>query len=147
MKTVGVIGAGKADEELIRLAEEVGRLLAKNGIIVITGGLRGVMEAACRGAYFEGGITVGILPTLSKEDANPYVKIPIPTGMGEMRNALIVRASDALVAIGGEYGTLSEIAFALKTGKGVVGLKTWDIRGVIQANSPEEAVRILLKDS
>lgn len=147
MKTVGVIGAGKADEELIRLAEEVGRLLAKNRIIVITGGLRGVMEAACRGAYFEGGITVGILPTLSKEDANPYVKIPIPTGMGEMRNALIVRASDALVAIGGEYGTLSEIAFALKTGKRVVGLKTWDIRGVIQANSPEEAVRILLKDS
>ncbi|MEJ5228186.1 TIGR00725 family protein [Thermodesulfovibrio sp.] len=147
MKTVGVIGAGKADEELIRLAEEVGRLLAKNGIIVITGGLRGVMEAACRGAYFEGGITVGILPTLSKEDANPYVKIPIPTGMGEMRNALIVRASDSLVAIGGEYGTLSEIAFALKTGKRVVGLKTWDIKGIIQVNSPEEAVRILLKDS
>ncbi|WP_297212852.1 MULTISPECIES: TIGR00725 family protein [Thermodesulfovibrio] len=147
MKTVGVIGAGKADEELIRLAEEVGRLLAKNGITVITGGLGGVMEAACRGAYFKGGITVGILPTLSKEDANPYVKIPIPTGMGEMRNALIVRASDALVAIGGEYGTLSEIAFALKTGKRVVGLKTWDIRGIIQVNSPEEAVRILLKDS
>lgn len=144
MKAVGVIGAGRAEEKLVHLAEEVGRLLAKHGVIVITGGLGGVMEAACRGAALEGGITVGILPTLKKEDANPYVKIPIPTGIGEMRNALIVRASDALIAIGGEYGTLSEIAFALKTGKKVVGLRTWDIKGVLQASSAEEAVKIAL---
>ncbi|GAQ94572.1 hypothetical protein TAGGR_1756 [Thermodesulfovibrio aggregans] len=141
MKTVGVIGAGRADEELLQIAEEVGRLLAKEGVTVITGGLGGVMEAVSRGAFLEGGITVGILPTLKKEDANPYVKIPIPTGIGEMRNALIVRASDVLIAIGGEYGTLSEIALALKTGKNVIGIKTWDIRGVIEAKSAEEAVK------
>ncbi|WP_353683798.1 TIGR00725 family protein [Thermodesulfovibrio sp. 3907-1M] len=142
MKTAGIIGAGKADKELLELAEEVGRLLAKEGITVITGGLGGVMEAASRGAFLEGGITVGILPTLKKEDANPYVKIPIPTGMGEMRNALIVRASDLLIAIGGEYGTLSEIALALKTGKKVIGLKTWNIPGIIECHSAEEAVRL-----
>lgn len=140
MKIIGVIGAGKADNELIKLAEDVGRLLAKEGSIIVTGGLGGVMEATCRGAFIEGGITVGILPTFQKEDANPYVKIPIPTGMGEMRNVLIVRASDALIAIGGGYGTLSEIAFALKMGKKVIGLKTWDIEGIIRVNSPEEAV-------
>ncbi len=144
MRAVGVIGAGKAKPELMFLAEEVGRLLAKEGIIVITGGLGGVMEAACRGAVCEGGITVGILPTLRKEDANPYVKIAIPTGMGEMRNALIVRASDALIAIGGEYGTLSEIALALKVGKPVIGLKTWDIPGVINASSPADAIELVL---
>ncbi|MGB9711126.1 MAG: TIGR00725 family protein [Thermodesulfovibrio sp.] len=142
MKTVGVIGAGKADKELLELAEEVGRLLSKEGITVITGGLGGVMEAASRGAFQAGGITVGILPTLKKEDANSYVKIPIPTGLGEMRNALIVRASDVLIAIGGEYGTLSEIALALKTGKKVIGLKTWKIPGIIECYSAEEAVRL-----
>lgn len=147
MKTAGVIGAGKADKELLRMAEEVGKLLAKEGIIVITGGLGGVMEAASRGAYLEGGITVGILPTTRKEDANPYVKIPIPTGMGEMRNALVVRASDVLIAIGGEYGTLSEIALALKTGKKVIGLKTWNINGVIETNSAKEAVKAAIENS
>ncbi|MCS7202859.1 MAG: TIGR00725 family protein [Thermodesulfovibrio sp.] len=144
MKTVGVIGAGKADDELLRLAEDLGRLIAKNGLILITGGLKGVMEAACRGACSEGGITVGILPTLDKQDANPYVRVPIPTGMGEMRNILVVRASDVLIAVGGEYGTLSEIAFALKTGKKVIGIKTWKIPGVIEAASAEEAFRIAL---
>ena len=144
MKTAGVIGAGKAEGELLKMAEEVGKLLAKEGVIVITGGLGGVMEAASRGAFLEGGITVGILPTVRKDDANPYIKIPIPTGMGEMRNALVVRASDVLIAIGGEYGTLSEIALALKTGKKVIGLKTWNINGVIEVNSAEEAVRVAL---
>lgn len=144
MKIIGVIGAGRADEELLKIAEEVGRFLAKEGVIVITGGLGGVMEAVSRGAYLEGGITVGILPTLRKEDANPYVKIPIPTGLGEMRNSLIVRASDVLIAIGGEYGTLSEIALALKTGKKVVGIKTWNINGIINAKSAQEAVKIAL---
>ncbi len=147
MKTVGVIGAGKAKEELLRIAEEVGRLLAKEGFLVITGGLGGVMEAASKGAYLQGGLTIGILPTLRKEDANPYVKIPITTGMGEMRNALIVRASDVLIAIGGEYGTLSEIAFALKIGKKVIGIKTWNINGVIEAKNAQEAIDILLKET
>jgi uncharacterized protein (TIGR00725 family) len=101
MKAVGVIGAGKADKEISEIAEEVERLLAKEGIIVITGGLGGVIESACKGAFLEGGITVGILPTVKKEDANSYVKIVIPTGMGEMRNVLIVRTSDVLIAIGG----------------------------------------------
>lgn len=142
MKIIGIIGASKADEELLKLAEKVGCLLAKEKMIVVTGGLGGVMEAACKGAYTEGGITVGILPTDKKEDANPYVKIPIPTGMGEMRNSLIVRASDILIAIGGGYGTLSEIALALKTGKKVIGLKTWNIPGIIESNSAEEAVSI-----
>lgn len=142
MKIIGIIGAGKANKELLKLAEEAGRLLAQEGVIVVTGGLGGVMEAACRGAYINGGITVGILPTDRKEDANTYVKIPIPTGMGEMRNSLIVRASDILIAIGGGYGTLSEIALALKTGKKVIGLKTWDIPGMINAHSVEEAVSI-----
>ncbi|MEN2995101.1 MAG: TIGR00725 family protein [Thermodesulfovibrio sp.] len=144
MKIIGVIGAGEAEKELLDLAEEVGRLLAKEKVIVVTGGLGGVMEAACKGAYYEGGITLGILPTDKKEDANPYVKIPIPTGMGEMRNSLIVRASDALIAIGGGYGTLSEIALALKTGKKVVGLKTWNIPGIIECYSAEEAVTIVM---
>jgi len=144
MKIIGVIGAGRADEKLLKIAEEVGRFLAKEGVIVITGGLGGVMEAVSRGAYLEGGITVGILPTLRKEDANPYVKIPIPTGLAEMRNSLIVRASDVLIAIGGEYGTLSEIALALKTGKKVVGIKTWNINGIINAKSAQEAVKIAL---
>ncbi len=144
MKIVGVIGAGKADNELSELAYAVGRILAKEGAILINGGLGGVMEASSKGAFEEGGLTVGILPSHNKEDANPYVKIPLATGLGEMRNALIVRSADALIAIGGEYGTLSEIAFALKTGKKVVGLKTWDIEGVIKANSPEEAVQIAL---
>lgn len=144
MKIIGVIGTGEAEKELLDLAEEVGRLLAKENVIVVTGGLGGVMEAACKGAYSEGGVTVGILPTDKKEDANPYVKIPIPTGMGEMRNSLIVRASDALIAIGGGYGTLSEIALALKTGKKVVGLKTWNIPGIIKSHSAEEAVTIVM---
>lgn len=145
MKIVGVIGAGRAEEELLKIAEKVGSLLAKKGLILINGGLGGVMEASAKGAFHEGGITIGLLPTGKKEDANPYIKIPIPTGMGEMRNALIVRASDILIAIGGEYGTLSEIALALKTGKKVIGIKTWKIPGVIEVESAEEALSIVLK--
>mgnify|MGYP001033126366 CR=1 FL=1 len=145
MKIVGVIGAGKAEEELLKIAEKVGSLLAKKGLMLINGGLGGVMEASAKGAFHEGGITIGVLPTGNKEDANPYIKIPIPTGMGEMRNALIVRASDILIAIGGEYGTLSEIALALKTGKKVIGIKTWKIPGVIEAETAEEALILVLK--
>ena len=112
------------------IAEDVGRELARRGCIVVCGGLGGVMAAACRGAKSAGGTTVGILPGDSRAAANSYVDIAIPTGMGEMRNALLVRSVDAVIAVGGEYGTLSEIAFALKTGTPVVGIETWALSKV-----------------
>ena len=137
---IAVIGAGRADKELHALAEEVGRLIALNGAVLVCGGLGGVMEAAARGANAEGGITVGILPGFEKSAANPYINVPVATGLGEIRNAVIVRSADVLIAIGGEYGTLSEIAFALKAGKTVIGIGTWDIKGIIKTNGAEDAV-------
>jgi len=144
---VGVVGAGSAEGRTISVAEEVGRLLAARGVIVVCGGLGGVMEAACFGAKSAGGTTVGILPGLDRDEANAWVDVAIPTGLGEARNALVVRAVDALIAISGEYGTLSEIALALKTGKPVVGIDTWELsrRGVaatdiVRAANPAEAV-------
>jgi uncharacterized protein (TIGR00725 family) len=122
---VAVVGAGEAGEELRATAEEVGRRLAEAGVAVVCGGLGGVMEAACHGAKSAGGLTIGILPGRRREDANPWVDVAIPTGMGETRNALVVLGADAVVAIGGEHGTLSEVAFALKLGRPVVGLRTW----------------------
>jgi uncharacterized protein (TIGR00725 family) len=115
-------------------------------VVLVTGGLGGVMEAACMGAREAGGTTIGILPGSDRSAANPYVDIAIPTGLGEARNALVVRAADALIAIGGGYGTLSEIAFALKADKRVVGLVTWDIEGVEPVESPEAAVETVLRD-
>ncbi|MGO9014064.1 MAG: TIGR00725 family protein [Dissulfurispiraceae bacterium] len=139
-KIIAVIGAGSADKELLIIAEEVGRLIALNEAVLVCGGLGGVMEAAARGANTEGGITVGILPGLEKSAANPYINVPVATGLGEIRNAIIVRSADVLIAIGGEYGTLSEIAFGLKTGKTVIGIRTWDIKGIIKAHGAEDAV-------
>jgi uncharacterized protein (TIGR00725 family) len=139
-KIIAVIGAGNADKEQLAIAEEVGKLIARTGAIMVCGGLGGVMEAAARGTKSEGGTTVGILPGLEKNDANPYIDIPVATGIGEMRNAVIVRTADVLIAIGGEYGTLSEIALGLKTGKPVIGIGTWDIKGIIKAISAEDAV-------
>ncbi len=140
-KTIAVVGAGiKADDAVLKIAEEVGRLVAQRGAVLICGGLGGVMEAASRGAQAEGGITVGILPQLNKSDANPYITVPIATGFGEGRNVLIVRSADALISVGGEYGTLSEIAFGLKIGKPVIGISTWDIKGIIKAADAEDAV-------
>lgn len=124
----------------------VGRELGSRGVVVVTGGLGGVMEAACRGARDGGGTTIGILPGTDRAAANQYVEIAIPTGLGEARNALVIRTADALIAIGGAYGTLSEIALALKAGKRVVGLGTWDIDGVEVAGSPEAAVETVLRD-
>ncbi|MFN3740575.1 MAG: TIGR00725 family protein [Thermodesulfovibrionales bacterium] len=140
---IAVIGAGRADESLMKIAETCGSLIAKRGAILLCGGLGGVMEAAAKGASSAGGITVGILPGDSKESANPYINIPIVTGFGEGRNIIIVRSADGFIAIGGEYGTLSEIAFALKAGKPVIGINTWDIKGVLKASTPEEAVNKL----
>jgi uncharacterized protein (TIGR00725 family) len=148
---VAVVGAGAATAEEQRVAEEVGRGLAEAGAVVVCGGLGGVMEAACRGAKAGGGATVGILPGASRSDANRYVDVALATGLGEMRNGLVVRAADALVAVGGEFGTLSEIALALKAGKPVVGLGTWELSragagvdAIVRAASPEEAVRRVL---
>lgn len=124
---VAVVGGGEADAEALVVAEEVGRHLAKRGAVVVCGGLGGVMEAVCRGAKMEGGTTVGILPTANRHQANDYVDVAIATGMGEARNALVVRAADVLVAIDGEFGTLSEIALALRTGTPVVGIDTWEL--------------------
>ena len=108
--------------------------------MLVCGGLGGTMEAACRGAKQAGGTTVGLLPGESRSDANPFVDVAIPTDLGEARNALVVRAADAVVAVGGGYGTLSEIALALRAGKRVVGLGTWEIDGVVAADDPEAAV-------
>ena len=122
----------------------MGRLLGGRGAVVVSGGLGGVMEAACRGAREAGGVTVGILPGLDRAAANPYVDVALPTGLGEARNALVVRAADVLIAVGGGYGTLSEIALALKAGKRVIGLDTWEIEGVEAVADPEAAVAAAL---
>jgi uncharacterized protein (TIGR00725 family) len=139
---VAVVGAGRATTEHARLAEEVGRGLAEAGALVVCGGLGGVMEAACRGAKGAGGATLGILPGSDRSQANAFVDVAVATGLGEARNAIVVRAADALIAVAGEYGTLSEIALALKTGKPVVGLESWDIDGVVVASSPADAVSL-----
>lgn len=144
-KIIGVIGAGKADQALLAVAEEVGKLIAHNGAILVCGGLGGVMEAAAEGAKSAGGITVGILPGLDKGHANPYIDVPVATGLGEARNAIIVRAADVLIAIGGEYGTLSEIALSLKTGKKVIGIDTWEIKGITRAVDAQDAVKKALE--
>jgi uncharacterized protein (TIGR00725 family) len=134
-----VVGPGVAGPDEMAAAESVGRALAAGGAVVVCGGLGGTMEAACRGAKGAGGTTVGLLPGSDRAQANPFVDVAVPTGLGEARNALVVRTADALVAIGGGYGTLSEIALALKAGKPVVGLASWDIDGIEVARSPEAA--------
>ena len=113
--------------------------------MLVCGGRGGVMEAACRGAKAAGGTTVGILPGTDRGEANQYVDVAIATGLGEMRNALIVRAVDALIAVGGEFGTLSEVALALKAGKPVVGIGTWDLEPIVRAQNPAEAVQRALE--
>ncbi len=129
---------------LAGLAEEVGRRIAEAGAVLVCGGAGGVMAAACRGAKSAGGLTVGILPGQDRAEANPFVDIAVATGINEARNLAIIRTADVLVAVGGSYGTLSEIGFALKAGKRVVGLKTWDIEGIEQADSPGAAVEFAL---
>jgi uncharacterized protein (TIGR00725 family) len=138
---VGVIGAGECSERVYELARKVGYGIGRMGCILVCGGLRGVMEGAARGCAEAGGLAVGVLPGLDRGAANPFIKISIPTGMGEGRNFLIVRASDVLIAISGGYGTLSEISLALKTGKTVIGIDTWrDIEGIQHVITPEEAI-------
>lgn len=139
-KIIAVIGGRRVEKALLEEAEKVGRLIARSGMVLVCGGLGGVMEAASRGASAEGGTTIGILPQDHKRDANDYIDIPIVTGMGIGRNVIIARTADALIAIGGEYGTLSEIAFALQLGKPVIGVRTWEIKGIVTAVNAEAAV-------
>lgn len=142
---VAVVGGGGAvAPPLLTIAEEVGAELARRGAVVVTGGLDGVMEAACRGARAGGATTLGILPGSDRAEANAFVDVAVATGMGELRNGLVVRSADALVAVGGEYGTLSEIALALKAGKPVAGLQTWQIDGVRAAVDARDAVALVL---
>jgi uncharacterized protein (TIGR00725 family) len=144
MTMIGVIGAGDCSQEVYEVARKVGTGIARAGCTLVCGGLRGVMEAACRGAHEAGGQTIGILPGPEKADANPYVTVPIATDLGHARNVLIVRTSDILVAISGGYGTLSEISIALKLGKPVIGLQTWpDMEGIKYVNTPEEALEVI----
>jgi uncharacterized protein (TIGR00725 family) len=137
---IGVVGPGDASPADLARAEEIGAGLADLGAVVVTGGLGGVMEAACRGARSRRGHTLGILPGDDRDAANGWVEIAVATGMGELRNGLVVRASDALVAIGGGHGTLSEIALALRLGRPVVGLGTWGVHGIDDVITPVEAI-------
>ncbi len=148
---IAVIGESSASPENAMLAEEVGSLLAKANVIVVCGGQEGVMRAVCKGAKKHGGTTVGILPGMNSLDSNEYVDIPICTGLGNGRNLLVTRAGKSVIAIGGSYGTLSEIALALSDSKSVIGLNTWSLLrdehldcGIIVAKSAEEAVQFAI---
>jgi uncharacterized protein (TIGR00725 family) len=149
---IAVCGPDPAPEGAARDAEEVGRLIARAGAVLVCGGLGGTMEAAARGAASEGGVVLGILPGNDRSRANDHLTVSVPTGMGEMRNTLVVRAADAVIAIEVEFGTLSEIAFALKTRVPVVGLRTWQlakhetpVTAFRTVESPEMAVREALR--
>ena len=144
---VAVVGGSTCTADEARVAEAVGRGLASRGAAVVCGGLGGVMEAACRGAKSAGGLTVGILPGDNRQSANPHVDVPVVTGMGHARNAIVVKTAQAVIAVDGSYGTLSEIALALQNGIAVIGLGTWDLsshgqadRSIIHARDAEEAV-------
>ncbi|MEE8373681.1 MAG: TIGR00725 family protein [Dehalococcoidia bacterium] len=144
---ISVIGGSRCSERELRIAEEVGAELAKRGVTLVCGGLTGVMESACKGARSAGGTTVGILPGNSRGDANPYVDIPVVTTIGEARNVIVVCSGQAVIAIGGEYGTLSEIAHALRNDIPVVGLQTWMLskggqvdNSIIEAHNAKDAV-------
>jgi uncharacterized protein (TIGR00725 family) len=142
---VAVVGPGDATPAELAVAEELGAALASAGAIVVCGGLGGVMEAACRGAKSRRGLPVGLLPGLDRSAANGWVDVALPTGMGELRNGLVVRAADAVVAVGGGAGTLSEIAFALKAGRPVMGIGTFTLDGVAVAGSAEEAAALAVR--
>lgn len=142
---IGVVGPADAPGDILAAAHEVGRLLAGHGAIVVTGGLGGVMAAAARGASEAGGLTVGLLPDATRDRANPFNSITIPTGLGELRNGLIVRACAALVAVGCSWGTLSEIALAVRTGVPVTAIDGWELPpGPLRVASPAAAVDALV---
>ncbi len=148
-KIIGVIGSGQATAQELSLAKSVGYEIAKRGAMLICGGLGGVMEAACEGAEKGNGTTIGILPVDNRLYANPFVQIPIVTGLGQARNAIVVKSAHAVIAIGGSYGTLSEIGHALQNNIPVIGLNTWSLvknnqidKKIIPAKDPADAVDI-----
>ncbi len=141
MRVISVIGSSNANEEEYEVAYQVGKELAKRNIAVVCGGRTGVMEAVCKGAKEEGGLTIGIMPSYDGHEANPYVDLKINTGMSWNRNPIVVASGDMVIAIGGHWGTLSEIAYALILGKYVVGYRTHDIGGIEKVNSPDEIIR------
>lgn len=154
MLQIGVIGSSSADEELYKVSESLGEEIARAGCILVCGGLTGVMEAASKGAKRLGGLTVGILPGVGKEEANRYIDVKVVTAMSHARNAVIARTADVLIAVGGELGTLSEISLGLKIGKPVIVLEGVEgigemVRGIDQnlyfSKSPKEAVKMALK--
>ena len=140
---IAVIGGHSCSKEIAKIAEEVGKGIAQMGATLICGGLSGVMEASCKGAKSAGGKTIGILPGHEKSQANPYVDIPIATGLGYMRNNLVVKNADMVIAIDGKEGTLSEIAFALQMNKPIAGIDTWSIPGVVQVKDAQEAIAFI----
>lgn len=142
---IAIIGGSSVSKKFYEIARAAGALVAKRGAVLVCGGLSGVMEACCRGAKENGGMTVGILPGKRKSEANDYVDIAVPTGMNEARNAVIVNMADAIIAVDGKEGTLSEIAFALKQKKPVAGIETFEIEGVMKAVDPAEAVDLVWK--
>jgi hypothetical protein len=152
MVTIAVIGAGQCTIREARLAEEVGRELARRGAALICGGLGGVMEAACRGASEAGGLTIGILPGENRQQANPYIQLAIASGVGRARNMAVVKSARAVIAVSGGYGTLSEIAFALQSGIPVIGLNTWSLvkngqtdSAIIPAQNAAQAVTLAME--
>lgn len=152
-RIVSIIGGSECSEEEYRIAEEVGYLLAKQEVVIVCGGRGGVMEAACRGARRASGLTIGILPDHDPSSGNPYLEIAIPTGLGHNRNTVVAQTGEAVIAIGGGYGTLSEIGIAIKTGRRVVGIGTWDAVDkcgkpikIIRAGEAKEAVELALSD-
>jgi uncharacterized protein (TIGR00725 family) len=149
-KVVSVIGGHNCNKEVEQLAQNLGKNLAEMVDVLISGGLSGVMKAVCNGFKAAGGLTIGIIPSYDKNDANAYVDIVIPTGLGLARNVLVVKSADIVVALSGEAGTLSEIAYCLQFGIPVISLKSWDIPGVIKVDTVKEAmekVKEILKRS
>ena len=144
-KRVAIIGGRVASPEGLEFAYETGKLLAENGVILYTGGGSGVMEAASRGAHEADGVVVAVLKEEDGFDANPYIQVPIMTGMGDLRNGIIIRSVHAAIAVEGAYGTLSEIAYTLGYGKPVIGYNSWDIKGIEAVGSPEFAVKRILE--
>jgi uncharacterized protein (TIGR00725 family) len=149
---VGVAGASRPEPPLLDQAEVLGRRLGEAGVVMVCGGGPGVMEAVCRGAQSAGGTTIGLLPGLDRAEGNLYLTVSIPTGLGQGRNLLLVRSSDAVIAVGGGFGTLSEIAIALRTGTPVIGLATWSLQldsrqvdAFPVADTPDAAVRLALE--
>ncbi|HEX5820395.1 MAG TPA: TIGR00725 family protein [Solirubrobacterales bacterium] len=148
---ISVVGGAQGESDVLRDAEAVGRGIAEAGAVLVCGGRGGVMEAASKGASDAGGAVVGVLPTLSREDANPYVSHVVATGIGEARNLAVVASGDAVVALGGEWGTLSEIAYARKLGRPVVAIRSWPLRsragsdlGIVEVETADEAISAAL---